>query len=668
MCGLTGFIDLLAQTSELDLKQRVQAMAHSLAHRGPDGYGVWTDAQTGVAFGHRRLSIIDLSKHGQQPMVSHSGQYILSYNGEIYNFVELRQELETAGINSFNGHSDTEVILEAIARWGVEKALSKFVGMFALALWDRKNRKLVLARDRMGIKPLYWGMTENLMLFGSELKALRAHRGWEPRVNREALAAYTRLGYLPTPYTIYESIQKLEPGHYLSFDLDSKKIQKHCYWDALQVAQQGITTRDQFGLSDDEATQHLDELLREATKCRMISDVPLGAFLSGGIDSSTVVALMQAQSNQPIKTFSIGFEEKGYNEAQHAKQVAEHLKTDHTELYVTASQALDLVPSLPGMYDEPFADSSQIPTHLVSQLARQHVTVSLSGDGGDELFTGYNRYTLGPKLWQKFHQIPTAVRYALEKGINIFSPTTWNRLGTSIPMAPNLLGDKLYKLRPLLLALGSSQSFYRELVSQWDSTEMLMPGIQEAATVLNQDEGSTGLPTFVDRMQYWDLMTYLPDDILTKVDRASMAVSLEARVPLLDHRVAEFAWGLPQHMKIRDGKSKWLLRQVLDRYVPSSLIDRPKMGFGIPIESWLRGPLRDWAEELLDESRLKQEGYFNPAPIRDKWQQHLKGHQNWQRPLWVILMFQAWRQEWLQDVQPHCTQSQVDFSSQNQAS
>ncbi len=647
MCGFAGFIDLKAETSESDLRHHVQAMTQSLVHRGPDGFGLWTEAQTGVALGHRRLSIIDLSEHGQQPMVSHSGQYILSYNGEIYNFPELREELTIAGVGPFHGHSDTEIILEAIAEWGIDKALSKFIGMFALALWDRKSRRLILARDRVGIKPLYWGLTENLMIFGSELKALRAHHGWDVRVNQSALASYMRLGYLPAPYTIYENIQKLAPGHYLIFDLDNKKTREVHYWDPLQIAQQGVTTRDNFVATDQEAIQHLDELLRQSVKCRMIADVPLGAFLSGGIDSSTVAALMQMQSTQPIKTFSIGFEEEGYNEAQHAKLVAQHLKTDHTELYVTPEQSLNLIPKLPQLYDEPFADSSQIPTYLVSQLARQHVTVSLSGDGGDELFAGYNRYVMGPKLWQNFHRLPKMVRYALQKGINILPPTTWNRLGAAMPMAPNLLGDKLYKIHPLLSSLSSSQSFYQELISQWNTPEQLMPGTQEATTVLSQKDNATGLPTFLDRMQYWDLTTYLPGDILTKLDRASMAVSLEARVPLLDHRVVEFAWQLPQNMKIRDGKGKWLLRQVLDRYVPASLIDRPKMGFGVPIDTWLRGPLRDWAEDLLDENRLKQEGFFNPQPIREKWQQHLSNKQNWQHPLWTVLMFQAWKREWL---------------------
>ncbi|MEN8236702.1 MAG: asparagine synthase (glutamine-hydrolyzing) [Pseudomonadota bacterium] len=659
MCGLTGFINPKSTTNnDAELRQRVHAMTTTIAHRGPDGHSYWVDAQNGVALGHRRLAIIDLSEHGRQPMLSHSGQYVLSYNGEIYNFQELRDQLLAKGAGPFHGHSDTEVILEAFAVWGIEKALSKFVGMFALALWDRKNQSLVLARDRLGIKPLYWGHVDNgLFLFGSELKALRVHPNCSPRVNKQALALMMRHGYVPAPYSIYQDIQHLAPGHMLHFDLKQQTAKISCYWNALQVAQDGINSRDNFSLSDAEATDQLEHLLKQAVKCRMISDVPLGAFLSGGIDSSAVVALMQTQSSQPTKTFSIGFAEAGYNEAHHAKEVARHLKTDHTELYVTPDQALDVIPKLAQMYDEPFADASQIPTHLVSQLARQHVTVSLSGDGGDELFAGYNRYLLANNIWSKVNALPSFARKSIAGTIGLLTPHTWNRIGCMLPFTPDLFGDKLHKFKPLLTK-PSEESLYLQLISQWHTNEDIVRHTGQIPSALE----SVDMPTLMDRMQYWDLMTYLPSDILPKVDRASMAVSLEARVPLLDHRVVEFAWSLPQHMKIRGGKSKWLLRQVLDRYVPSSLIDRPKMGFGVPIDTWLKGPLRDWAEDLLDENHLIQEGIFNPALIREKWQQHLKGSQNWQYPLWVVLMFQAWRREWQQDVQPSW---QTNFSSQS---
>ena len=647
MCGLAG---CWAPGRGEDLREAGLAMADALAHRGPDGSGVWVEGEAGLALGHRRLSIIDLSEDGAQPMVSASGRYVIAYNGEVYNFAAIRRELDAGGFSpAYRGHSDTEVILAAMEAWGVEGAVRRFVGMFAFALWDRRDRVLSLVRDRLGIKPMFYGWSGGALLFGSELKALRAHPAWRGEVDRGALALLLRHNCIPAPYSIYQGVHKLPPGSILTLRSPAPDSAEPVpYWSAREVAQRG--SADPFRGGDAEAIGELDALLRDAVGLRMIADVPLGAFLSGGVDSSVVVALMQAQSDRPVKTFSIGSHNRQFDEAQHARAVAEHLGTEHTELYVTPEEARSVIPSLPEMFDEPFADSSQIPTFLVSRLARQHVTVSLSGDGGDELFAGYNRHVWGERLWNRVGHIPNRARGAIGRALASRSPESWNRLYQRVePVVParmrqRMPGYKVHKLAEVLNAR-TPEALYRSLASHWKHPEQLVPGAAEPATALTDPRRAAALPGFTERMMYMDLVTYLPDDILTKVDRASMAVSLEARVPLLDHRVVEFAWRLPLSMKLRSGQGKWILRQVLDRYVPRTLIERPKMGFGIPLGEWLRGPLREWAEALLDERTLREGGFFDPAPIRRGWSEHLAGKRDAEYHLWTVLMFQAWLQE-----------------------
>lgn len=626
-------------------------MARTIAHRGPDDSGLWVDEAAGVALGHRRLSILDLSPAGHQPMVSASGRYVIAFNGEIYNHLELRADLEKTNAGgtaamAWRGHSDTETLLAAIEAWGITATLKKCVGMFAFALWDCSERTLNLARDRMGEKPLYYGWQGREFLFGSELKALRAHPTFCGEVDRDVLALYLRYNYVPTPYSIYRNIFKLPPGAFATLAArDSPGVTPRLtfYWRVMDAAARSVREE----LDDVTARDELDAILRRAIAGQQVADVPLGAFLSGGIDSSTVVALMQAQSSRPVKTFTIGFHEKGYNEAAHAKAVARHLGTEHTELYVTPEQAMAVIPRLPELYDEPFADASQIPTFLVAQLARQHVTVSLSGDGGDELFGGYNRYFWAARIWSGLGFAPYAIRTGLAAALKSLSPAVWSRLfGMAGFMLPARLryansGDKLHKLAEILPARSPEEVYYF-LVSQWKHPSQLVRGAIEPPTVLTTPEVWPALGNFASRMMYLDQMSYLPDDILVKVDRASMGVSLETRVPMLDHRLVEFAWRLPLRMKIRDGQGKWLLRQLLYRHVPKALIERPKMGFGVPIEHWLCGPLREWAEDLLSTQRLVQEGYFNPVPIREKWQEHLSGRRNWAHYLWAVLMFQSW--------------------------
>lgn len=643
MCGVTGFWMTGAQSDAETLRDTVTRMTDALMHRGPDSGGVWTDEGAGIALGHRRLAIIDLSETGHQPMISRDKRFVLTYNGEVYNFGELRAELERDGA-MFRGSSDSEVILAACARWGVENAVRRFVGMFVFALWDCRERRLHLVRDRLGIKPLYWSLQDGLLLFGSELKALRAHPRCPKSVDRDALAGYMRHNYVPAERTIYRNVHKLRPGHILTVTAAGGAAIS-CYWDALEVAVSGMAARTE--MDEKEGLEALTGLLEDAVRCRMVADVPLGAFLSGGIDSSLVVALMQSQSSRPVRTFSIGFREADFNEAHHAKAVAEHLGTEHVELYVEPEHAIEVIPSVPDWFDEPFADSSQIPTYLVSELTREHVTVSLSGDGGDELFAGYNRYLHAVSLMQGVTGMPHWFRRSAARVMTSVPPRLWDMAFRLVPQRwrPRQAGDKVHKLAALLRQ--TQESVYLGLVSHWQDPSQVVRDATEPRGVMWDPTLARRFQNPVEHMQYLDTVTYLPDDILTKVDRTSMAVSLEARVPLIDHRLVELSWKLPPRMKIRDGQSKWALRQVLYRHVPSELIDRPKMGFGVPIDHWLRGALRDWAEDLLQAPFLESEGYFQAAPIRQKWEEHISGRQNWQYLLWDVLMFQAWRRRWL---------------------
>ncbi|NDP61890.1 asparagine synthase (glutamine-hydrolyzing) [Polaromonas sp.] len=648
MCGLVGFLGEVSIQGTPENEKLLKQMADTIQHRGPDDGGYWCDVDKNIGLGHRRLSIVDLSPAGHQPMHSTSERYVLVFNGEIYNHLNLRSELEKSGNIAWRGHSDTETLLAGFTAWGIQGTLERSIGMFAIAVWDRQTSSLTLARDRIGEKPLYYGWQGSgnsaVFLFGSELKALRAHPAFRAEVDRGALSLLLRHNYVPAPYSIFKGISKLNPGCLLTVSMHHREPEVVTYWSGAQAAISGVANR--FTGSATQAVDELETLLKDAVRQQMMADVPLGAFLSGGVDSSTVVALMQMQSPRPVKTFTIGFNEAGYNEALHAKAVAKHLGTEHTELYVTAEQAMAVIPRLPALYDEPFADSSQIPTFLVSQLARQHVTVSLSGDAGDELFCGYTRYQMTANHWHKMSLLSVPLRKLIAQGLKGVSPQAWNRLAAVLPRSMNgtNIGNKLHK-GANLLASGSVDALYLGLVSHWHDPASVVIGGLEPATLLTGNAPDLPALDEIERMMALDMLTYLPDDILAKVDRASMGVSLESRVPFLDHRVVEFAWRLPQAMKLREGQTKWALRQVLYRHVPKELIERPKMGFAVPLQDWLRGPLRDWAESLLDEARLEREGYFHPAPIRQKWAEHLSGQRNWTPHLWCVLMFQAWLEE-----------------------
>jgi len=640
MCGICGFWrDGAGSRSELG--GEVEAMAKVLAHRGPDGSGTWIDADAGLAFGHRRLAIVDLSQTGDQPMISASGRFVITYNGEIYNHIELRKELQARG-RVFRGTSDTEVIVEGCDEWGVEAMVGRMIGMFSFGLWDQQHRQLSLVRDRLGIKPLYWSQNGGTLAFGSELKSFTAMENFRAEIDRDALALFMRDGYVPAPHSIYKGIFKLSPGHLLQMGADrGPKIS--CYWSLDEVARAG--RRATLDCGDTEAVDRLEDLLADAVKRRMIADVPLGAFLSGGVDSSLVTALMQKNSPVPVRTFSIGFEDPKYDEAVHARAVAQHLGTDHTELYVSPQEARDVIPRLPSIYDEPFADASQIPMFLVSRLARQRVTVCLSGDGGDELFAGYPRYGQARSLARLRAVCPPPLRFLIGAGLRGLPVSAWDTIFGLVPgaVARGLSGDRMHKLAPLVAA-GETQA-YIGLMSQWPGAGALVKGADRAA------EGTLGRGVIkgggdiVTRLQFYDLSSYLPDDILTKVDRATMAMSLEGRVPIIDHRVVEFAARLPMALKVRDGQTKWLLRQVLYRHVPRPLVDRPKKGFGVPIGDWLRGPLRDWADDLLGGEGNGDDEFLDLAAISRIWGEHLAGHRNWHAVLWNVLMFQAWRRQ-----------------------
>lgn len=645
MCGIAG---LIKSDQQDRLESQVRVMTDTLTHRGPDDCGVWVDANAGIALAHRRLSILDLSPTGHQPMHSACGRYVIVFNGEIYNWSELRSSLESAGqAYHWRGHSDTEVLLAAIGVWGLSTALSRARGMFAFALWDRAEQSLYLARDRVGEKPLYYGMAGNAFVFGSELKAVRALPHWQANIDPEALALFLRYGYVPAPRSIYRGIYKLPPGTFLQIRRDGSYGAPVQWWQFGKIAVE--QAHNTLSLHEDQAIDALDQVLGDAVAEQMVADVPLGALLSGGLDSSTIVALMQARSSRPVRTFTIGFSEGDYDEVRHARAVANHLGTDHTELYVSPEEARAVIPRLPDMYDEPFGDSSQIPTFLACALTRQHVTVSLSGDAGDELFGGYNRYYWATSVWKRAVRTPAGLRRLVAAAIFAIPATAWNgAFRTFGPLLPSRLrvsnpGDKLHKLAEVIGA-ESPELLYRLLVSQWRGPLPLRQ-TAEPVTLASDYLRWPILPSFTEQMMAVDTLTYLPDDILVKVDRAAMANSLETRVPFLDERVIEFAWRLPIDMKIRNGQGKWLLRQLLYRYVPRKLVERPKQGFAIPIEHWLRGPLRDWAENLLSAENLARDGLIDPAPVRSLWKMHLDGR-NVQYALWNVLMYQAWRQRW----------------------
>ncbi len=640
MCGITGFVDSEIRHPELILKR----MTDTIIHRGPDDEGLWFDRTTGVGLGHRRLSIIDLSPAGHQPMLSVSGRYVIVFNGEIYNYHAIRKELEGLGSRRWLGHSDTEVILAAFEEWGIDKAVKRFVGMFAIALWDRDESILYLIRDRIGEKPLYYGWSSGVFLFGSELKSLRLHPAWRGEIDRDVLGLYFRNNYVPAPFSIYRNILKLSPGAYLRLKLKEisagvlpEPIQ---YWSLLEVAEDGI--RNPFAGTDEEAISELGNYLKEAVCGQMISDVPIGAFLSGGVDSSAIAALMQLQSPRPIRTFTMGFHDIAYNEANDANAVAKHLGTNHTEAYVTPDECMSVIPQLPILYDEPFADSSQIPTYLLCKLARQNVTVSLSGDGGDEVFLGYNRHVQLMRLQRIFQIIPYPLRKAISLILN-------NMPASLIELVlrrkkHGMLADQVQKIADIITR-SNPVEMYQILTKFWNYPSELVLGACEKQSLLTDRLTWPDFSNALHTIMYVEQMTSLPDDMLVKVDRAAMGNSLETRVPFLDHRLVEFSWRLPLSMKYRDGLSKWILRQILYKYVPCSLIERPKSGFSIPIDVWLRGPLREWAESLLDKSRLVNEGYLDETMVRTKWLEHIEGKKKWQQHLWAVLMFLAWNEQ-----------------------
>lgn len=659
MCGIAGFRSIGAPLAPDSLRRITQAMTATLAHRGPDDSDLWIDPEAGLALGHRRLSIIDLSAAGRQPMASACGRYVITYNGEIYNFRELRAELLQHG-HAFRGHSDTEVLLAALVQWGVAEALGRLNGMFAFALWDRQQRRLILARDRAGKKPLYYGWCGDSFLFGSELKALHAHPAFDATVDRDALGLFIQYSWMPAPYSIYAGIRQLPAGTLLTVTADSRPgaAEPEIYWSAHEVAVRGAKTPSAMSL--EAATDELEKVLRDAVACRMIADVSLGAFLSGGIDSSTVVALMQSVSSKPVQTFAIGYHEPRYNEAEHAKAIAQHLGTDHTELYVTPDDCLEVVPQLPTLYDEPFADYSQIPTFLVSRLARSKVTVALSGDGGDELFGGYNDYAKNLRDWQRqltvWRHCPPALRRGMAGLLTELGQSGRRALGID-DLADEEAGalrtrlakklGKLEKRGKRILPFDSGAEMHARLRARVERAEQLVLGSRPVPSGLTDRGGWAGVADPLLGMMLVDFTTYMADDILTKVDRASMGVSLEVRCPLLDPRVIELAWSLPSSMRMGPKGGKHILQNLLARHVPRALFERPKQGFNIPIEEWLRGPLRDWAEALLDEHRLHQEGYLRPRAVRQIWLDHLSGRRPQTFLVWSLLTFQAWHETWI---------------------
>lgn len=645
MCGLAGVFSHQRWSSE-ELQRVVARMSDAIVHRGPDDHGVWVDASATVGLGFRRLAIVDLSAHGHQPMRSATGRYVIVFNGEVFNHRVLRRELEANGCR-FRGHSDTEVILAAFEQWGIEPAVRRFIGMFAIAVWDLTRRELSLIRDRLGIKPLFVYQRDGLVSFGSELKALFAGPAFDRTLDTPALQSYLRYLYVPAPRSIFRHVHKLSPGHILTIaDPMAPLGTSKPFWSVSSAAHSGLDS--QFSGTDDEAVTQLEALLTDAVRLRMEADVPLGALLSGGIDSSTVVALMQASASRPVKTFTIGFDNHEFNEADHARAVANHLGTDHTELHLTGSDALNVIPRLAEMFDEPLADPSQIPTFLVCELARREVTVALTGDGGDELFAGYNRYIQGERLIAECQRWPGVLRRFSASGITQMSPRAWNRMRDSLrPVFPvagrtRMLGEKMHKLGDLLRA-DSTLGMYRSLLSAWQDPEALVVGgVEEDGYGALGEDSQLGL---MEKMMLADQTSYLPDDLLAKVDRASMAVSLEARVPILDHRVVELSWRLPRKFKVRNGQGKWILRQILHKHVPRALVDREKMGFSVPLAGWLAGPLREWAGDLLLSG--DREGLLQRRFVQTEWDHFLAGDSSHAAGIWAVVMFCAWQDRWL---------------------
>lgn len=642
MCGVAGLWAGPDRIADAELLRRAEAMAATLIQRGPDGSGCWSDPEAGLALAHRRLAVVDLTDAGAQPMNSVCGRYVLSFNGEIYNHSELRRGLEQRGIGGWRGHSDTETLLALIAADGLAAALVACVGAFAIALWDRRERCLQLARDRLGEKPLYYGwcgpVGARALLFASEMKAFHAAPGFEARIDPAALTLYLRSNTVPSPYSILRDVFKVRPGHIVTFDENSLRAgggasDTRRYWDLAQIIAKPLTPIDEH-----EAEAQLEHLLLGSVRQQILADVPVGAFLSGGVDSSLITALMARISASRVRTFTIGFEHAGFDEAPYARAVAQHLGTDHTELYLGPAAVRAEIPALADIYDEPFADSSQLPTLLVSRLARRDVAVALSGDAGDELFCGYNRYLVPERGYAAMRALPPTLRKLAAAGILAVPPTLWDRIG-QVPMA----GTKLAKVARMLRGPLDTRTIYRASSEEWGEG---LPLVRAELVASPVDLTPAVRHTPEEAMMQWDMTGYLTDDILVKVDRASMASSLEVRVPMLDHRLVEFAWSLPLDLKKRDGRGKWLLRKVLSRHVPDALIDRPKAGFAVPVGAWLRSDLREWAQDLLSEQALRVAAPFDPTPIRRRWQQHCAGTHDWTGSLWGVLMFQAWARRW----------------------